>query len=73
MSLNKDQQQHDNDQIHKEARRDEIFKILKDAKFPLTVANIVKQTGYTAVQVRRALFDMVAEGEVKERAWMYTL
>lgn len=71
--LNKDQAQHDNNQIHKEARRDEIFTILKNATLPLTVANIVKQTGYPAVDVREILYDMVEDGEVKERAWMYSL
>lgn len=71
--LNKDQAQHQNSEIHRDARRHEIRKVLQGAKLPLTVANIVKQTGYEAVEIRDILFDMVAEGEVKERAWMYTL
>ena len=71
--LNKDQAAHDNEQLHRQAQREQIREVLQGCKVPVTVAHIVKQTGLDAYHVRDLVLDMVAEGEVRETLWRYSV
>lgn len=70
---NPDEAQRQQEELTRYAQRDEIRKVLQGCKVPVTVAYIVKQTGLNAYNVRDIVLDMVAEGEVKERLWCYSL
>ena len=70
---NKDQATHEQDELHRDAVRQQIREVLQSCKLPVTVAYIVKQTGLDAYHVRDLVLDMVAEGEIKERLWRYSL
>ena len=73
MTHNRQQSQLEQDELIYDARKEQIRLALQSTPYPMFVAGIVKITGLSASEIRPILLDMVAEGEVTERLWRYSL
>lgn len=71
MTLNKDQGQHSNNELHTDAQRLEVLAIIK-RDGPCTVANIVKATGLNPRLIRGYCEELVENGDAEFKLWRYS-